>query len=106
MILSRSAASAAVDCESLPSPASGMLTWATVRSELTSIVIGCLKCGLEAAWSRRSAIAALTSGEVTSSALTATIAGIGPPGKTSCIAVVGLDHRRGPAAASDAGFAV
>ena len=83
MSSSRSAASAAVDCESLPSPASGMLTWATVRSELTSVVIGCSKSALEAAWLRRSAIAPLTSGEVTSSALTATMAGIGPPGKAS-----------------------
>ena len=83
MILSRSSASAAVDCELLPSPASGMLTWATVRSELTSVVIGCSKSGLAAAWLRRSAIAAFTSGEVTSSALTATTAGIGPPGKAS-----------------------
>jgi hypothetical protein len=49
MILSRSAASAAVDRASLPSPASGILTWATVWSELTSVVIGCSKSGLEAA---------------------------------------------------------
>jgi hypothetical protein len=78
----RSWASAALDCASLPSPARGMSISATVRSGLTVVVIGCLNSGFAAACLRRSLMAPATWGEVTLAALTATTAGMGPPGKT------------------------
>src|SRR5436190_5578 len=78
---SRSCASALLERESLPFPTTGMSTSATVCAALTLSVLGCLNSGLAAASARRAAIARATGGAVTSSARTATTAGIAWPGK-------------------------
>ena len=85
MMSPRSDSSAATDCASVPSPAIGMSTSATVLSGETSTVTGLWKPSLATARSVISRIAAWTSGEVTSSAFTATSAGSWSPGNAACI---------------------
>ena len=70
---------------SSPSPTSGTDTTATVPASLVSTVIGSFISPLASAPARRSAMAACTSGAVTSSASMTTSAGSEPPGNASAI---------------------
>ena len=82
--LSRSVFSACWDSASLPSPASGMLTRATVWSGLTVTSIGLFISPVARAWRFSWPISNCACGELTLSALTTTTAGSGPPGKSFC----------------------
>jgi hypothetical protein len=73
----RSASSARFDAASVPSPASGIRTRAARREALMSTVIGSCIRPVASAARLSAAIPAVTSGVVTSGALTATIAGCG-----------------------------
>ena len=77
----------------MPFPASGISTLATVPSRLMSTLIGAFISPVASAFRLRSAIAARTGAELTSSALIATTAGSGVPGKASMISLERLDGR-------------
>ena len=64
----------------MPLPSTAMPTWATVLSGLMSTNVGSDSLPVAIACSCRSAMAALTSGVVTSLALTTVMAGTVPPG--------------------------
>ena len=83
MIVSRSWSTAALDLESVPLPATGMLTWITLRSGKVSSVIGGWNSGLAFARAASAAMPCLTCGVGPWSELTTTTAGIPPPGKVS-----------------------
>jgi hypothetical protein len=83
MMSSRRRSSAAVERSSVPPPAIGSCTDATPPSREYSTVAGSANPPLATASRRMSAIAARTSGECTFLASTATVAGIGLPGKPS-----------------------
>jgi hypothetical protein len=80
MILSRNSSSAAFDFESVPLPTIGILTWTTLGSGKVSIVTGGWNCGLASALATIRAMPCRTCGVGPSSDLTATTAGIPPPG--------------------------
>ena len=80
---SRSVASAASERASVPSPASGMSTIASVWSGFVVTVTGWPKPFVSAAVCFSSAMPACTAGALTSSASTTTEAGSGPPGNLS-----------------------
>ena len=82
---------AASDASSVPFPASGMSTTATVLSALTSTSIGLLIWPLASAFRSSSAIACRTGADVTSSAWIATCAGSLPPGKAASRCLTGDD---------------
>ena len=71
------------EASSVPLPCSGIDTTSTVLSGLVSVVTGSDICPLASAASLIASMPAWTSGFVTSSAWTATIAGIGPPGNAA-----------------------
>ena len=83
MTSSRSVASAAFDVSSVPLPCIGMDTTSTVLSGLVLVVTGSDIWPLASARSLMASMPAWTSGLVTSSAWTATSAGIGPPGNAA-----------------------
>ncbi len=81
MMRSRSTFSARLDVSSVPLPASGTLTCATVRSGLVTTVTGSRMRPVATARLRSSRIIAVTRRARASGALTAITAGSGPPGK-------------------------
>ena len=80
---SRRVASAPVEASSVPLPASGISTRVTVPSRFVSTLIGPCISPVASALRSSSATAARTGAALTSSALIATVAGSGVPGKAS-----------------------
>ena len=81
---SRSASRAALEGPSLPFPATGMETTATVPSGLTLTSTGWFITSVAMAASVNAWISAWTSGDPTSAALTTTAAEISVPGNAAC----------------------
>ena len=80
MTSSRSVCSARLEVSSVPVPAIGTLTWATLRSRLLTTVTGSRMSPVATARLRSSRIAAVTCSVVTSGALSAMTAASGSPG--------------------------